>query len=359
MRHLQQDARPVAGVDLGPRGAAVGQALEHGQGLARRGGGWADPAGRRPSRHRRRRARTRGRRGRRRPWPPPGSEGAMVVLPGCGASPTCGRLRVGPAARDDAGPGAVAITGYIGLRRIPLRPRLTLASDRRRRHRRRRGDRPRQRLAGRPAGGLRVTVVDPDPGRGASWVAAGMLAPVTEASFGEETAGPAAGRRGRPLGRLRRRPGRGRRRPTSATGRCGTVVVAVDASDRAVIDELLAFQQAARARGRAGSRPASAGALVPALSPGGPGRGRRCPATTRSTTAGWWPPCWRLPTARGRPWSGRPRWPVVDGAGGGAAGVRLGDGRSLDGRRRGGGRRGGETGCSAGVPDGACPRCAR
>ena len=34
--------------------------------------------------------------------------------------------------------------------------------------------------------GLRVTVVDPAPGRGASWVAAGMLAPVTEATFGEE-----------------------------------------------------------------------------------------------------------------------------------------------------------------------------
>ncbi|MQA28006.1 MAG: glycine oxidase ThiO, partial [Micromonosporaceae bacterium] len=34
--------------------------------------------------------------------------------------------------------------------------------------------------------GLRVTVVDPSPGSGASRVAAGMLAPVTEAHFGEE-----------------------------------------------------------------------------------------------------------------------------------------------------------------------------
>ncbi|HEX2419178.1 MAG TPA: glycine oxidase ThiO [Micromonosporaceae bacterium] len=34
--------------------------------------------------------------------------------------------------------------------------------------------------------GLRVTVHDPDPGSGASSVAAGMLAPVTEAHFGEE-----------------------------------------------------------------------------------------------------------------------------------------------------------------------------
>lgn len=33
--------------------------------------------------------------------------------------------------------------------------------------------------------GLGVTLLDPDPGRGASWAAAGMLAPVTELHFGE------------------------------------------------------------------------------------------------------------------------------------------------------------------------------
>ncbi|HEY5244549.1 MAG TPA: FAD-dependent oxidoreductase, partial [Acidimicrobiales bacterium] len=33
--------------------------------------------------------------------------------------------------------------------------------------------------------GLDTVVVDPAPGQGASWVAAGMLAPVTEATFGE------------------------------------------------------------------------------------------------------------------------------------------------------------------------------
>ncbi|WP_026423011.1 glycine oxidase ThiO [Actinokineospora inagensis] len=36
--------------------------------------------------------------------------------------------------------------------------------------------------------GRRVTLVDPDPGRGASWVAGGMLAPVTESWPGEEDA---------------------------------------------------------------------------------------------------------------------------------------------------------------------------
>lgn len=35
-------------------------------------------------------------------------------------------------------------------------------------------------------GGRRVVVFDPDPGRGASWAAAGMLAPVTELHYGEE-----------------------------------------------------------------------------------------------------------------------------------------------------------------------------
>jgi glycine oxidase len=36
------------------------------------------------------------------------------------------------------------------------------------------------------AGGVDVELVDPAPGRGASWAAAGMLAPVTEVHYGEE-----------------------------------------------------------------------------------------------------------------------------------------------------------------------------
>ncbi|MGH9083589.1 MAG: glycine oxidase ThiO [Acidimicrobiales bacterium] len=89
--------------------------------------------------------------------------------------------------------------------------------------------------------GLRVMVVDPDPGRGASWVAAGMLAPVTEATFGEERL-------------VRLLLAAADRWPSfaaslaEATGAdvgyrpCGTVAVAVDASDRAVVDRLLAYQ---------------------------------------------------------------------------------------------------------------------
>ena len=34
--------------------------------------------------------------------------------------------------------------------------------------------------------GQRVAVIDPHPGSGASYAAAGMLAPVTEAAYGEE-----------------------------------------------------------------------------------------------------------------------------------------------------------------------------
>jgi glycine oxidase len=89
--------------------------------------------------------------------------------------------------------------------------------------------------------GMAVTVVDDAPGRGASWAAAGMLAPVTEVHYGErqlldlnlasaarwpsfaaelEEAG------GRPVGY---RPG-------------GTLAVARDADDNAALEDLYQFQ---------------------------------------------------------------------------------------------------------------------
>jgi glycine oxidase len=89
--------------------------------------------------------------------------------------------------------------------------------------------------------GLSVTVIDEAPGRGASWAAAGMLAPVTEVHYGE---GPllglnlaAAGRwpsfaaeveqaSGQPVGYL---PG-------------GTLAVARDADDNAALEDLYRFQ---------------------------------------------------------------------------------------------------------------------
>ena len=90
--------------------------------------------------------------------------------------------------------------------------------------------------------GLRVTVVDPAPGGGASWAAAGMLAPVTEVHYGEQALlrlNLAAAARwpgfaaeleeaaGRPVGYLA----------------CGTLSVARDPDDLAVIDDLYRFQQ--------------------------------------------------------------------------------------------------------------------
>lgn len=90
-------------------------------------------------------------------------------------------------------------------------------------------------------GGCRVTVVDPSPGRGSTWAAAGMLAPVAEAHFGEE-----------PLVALNLRAARAwpefARQLEGASGRqvhyeeAGTLLVAADASDRASIDNLLRFQ---------------------------------------------------------------------------------------------------------------------
>jgi glycine oxidase len=90
--------------------------------------------------------------------------------------------------------------------------------------------------------GLSVTVLDPDPGRGANRVAAGMLAPVTELQYGEEALlrlGIASNQRYAAFAA----------ELTGATGldlgyrACGTLAVALDADDRAELRELHAFQQ--------------------------------------------------------------------------------------------------------------------
>lgn len=82
-----------------------------------------------------------------------------------------------------------------------------------------------------------VTVVDPRPGQGASWVAAGMLAPVTEAHLGEEAvldlnqqAAAAWPTFARDLAE-----GAGTEVELRETG---TVVAALDADDRAQLDDL-------------------------------------------------------------------------------------------------------------------------
>ncbi|HEX5945542.1 MAG TPA: FAD-dependent oxidoreductase, partial [Acidimicrobiales bacterium] len=113
--------------------------------------------------------------------------------------------------------------------------------------------------------GASVVVVDPAPGSGATGVAAGMLAPVTEARLGEE-----------PL--LRLNLASWARWPSfaeevaAAAGRSvgyradGTLMVALDADDRVVLDDLAARHrvmglEVTELRGRA------ARALEPGLSP--------------------------------------------------------------------------------------------
>jgi glycine oxidase len=114
--------------------------------------------------------------------------------------------------------------------------------------------------------GHEVTVVAPAPGRdGASWVAAGMLAPVTEAQFGESALTAllvdGAGRWPAFAGALEAVSGLAIGYDTT-----GTVAVALDASDRASLDDLLAYQHTiglpAHRRSASECR-----RLVPALSP--------------------------------------------------------------------------------------------
>jgi glycine oxidase len=114
--------------------------------------------------------------------------------------------------------------------------------------------------------GLSVCVVDPSPGHGASWVAAGMLAPVTEATFGEATLV-------RLLLQASERWPSFVERLSAASGEdpgfraCGTVVVAADGSDRAAIDRVLAYQHEL---GLAATRLSAneCRAVVPSLAPG-------------------------------------------------------------------------------------------
>ncbi len=92
------------------------------------------------------------------------------------------------------------------------------------------------------AAGATVRVFDSSGGRGASWAAAGMLAPVTEVHYGEE-----------PLLALNLESSR--RYPSFvaeleeasgvATGysRCGTLMVALDADENRALDEVFRFQR--------------------------------------------------------------------------------------------------------------------
>jgi glycine oxidase len=90
--------------------------------------------------------------------------------------------------------------------------------------------------------GMVVTVVDPRPGRGSSWAAAGMLAPAGEARFGEDalTALNVAAAGAWPAFAQALEEASGSPVHYLANG---TLMVAVDASDLAAVDDVLAYQQ--------------------------------------------------------------------------------------------------------------------
>jgi glycine oxidase len=114
--------------------------------------------------------------------------------------------------------------------------------------------------------GMNVVLCDPTPGRGATWAAAGMLAPVTEAHIGEEDLVrlnlASATRWASFAGELEKASG-------SPVGyeQCGTMVVAVDASDLEVIDRILSFH---RGLGLTSSKLTASECrnLLPTLAPG-------------------------------------------------------------------------------------------
>src|SRR5205085_6811952 len=91
--------------------------------------------------------------------------------------------------------------------------------------------------------GLTVTVCDPAPGAAASFAAAGMLTPVTELHYGEEVL------LGLNLASARRYPSFVAELAEASGGldpgyrECGTLAVAFDTDDRAVLADLNAFQQ--------------------------------------------------------------------------------------------------------------------
>lgn len=113
--------------------------------------------------------------------------------------------------------------------------------------------------------GMTVSVIDENPGAGASWAAAGMLAPVTEIHYGEDELLQLN------LESARRYPGfvaeleQATDRDTLYR-RAGTLLVARDADDHALLDDVFAYQvelglEVERLRSRATT------SLEPALNP--------------------------------------------------------------------------------------------
>jgi glycine oxidase len=90
--------------------------------------------------------------------------------------------------------------------------------------------------------GLDVTVVDNAPGRGASWAAAGMLAPVTEVHYGER---PLLDLNLAAAARWRAFAAELQAFASRSVGyrRCGTLTVARDTDDNTALEDLYTFQR--------------------------------------------------------------------------------------------------------------------
>ena len=89
--------------------------------------------------------------------------------------------------------------------------------------------------------GRRVAVFDPTPGQGASAVGAGMLAPVTEATWHDTTLVELNIRAAKEWPAFARELEEKSGRPTGFRG-CGTVHAAFDASDKAALEEIVEFE---------------------------------------------------------------------------------------------------------------------
>ncbi len=90
--------------------------------------------------------------------------------------------------------------------------------------------------------GAAVVVVDPAPGRGSSWAAAGMLAPAAEAHFGEEGLAALTVAAARAWPRFAADLEAAAGRPVHFTA-SGTLLVAADPSDRAATERVLGLQR--------------------------------------------------------------------------------------------------------------------
>src|SRR5674476_360126 len=89
--------------------------------------------------------------------------------------------------------------------------------------------------------GLAAAVIDPTPGHGSTWAAAGMLGPVGEAHFGEDRLALLNVAAARQWPAFARDLEEASNRAVGYVA-SGTVLAAMDASDRRVIDDVLTFQ---------------------------------------------------------------------------------------------------------------------